>query len=159
MKTYLLVFYLCEMPDGMVAFTDSGSPNPDVIETGIEMTKRTPMLNLVFNAQDGRVTFTKMCEAMRHTYATTADDREQEVFGKLLDTLRRVYLNQDKMHHYVRYEDSDECFEQQDASSDVVGCKNSDHLALDTIRTGAFVADETHICMVRLVDVAGAYNL
>lgn len=156
-RTYLMVFYTCKMPAGISPYNDDGSPNERAVQAGIEMTKRAPLLNLVFTASDNRpITIKRLHAAMRGSYLNNADDAKQEAFGNLLDTLRRVYIGANGTYHYYR--------DDNDTLEHAIEYPNLDRadielMAIDTIRTGAFVADDENICMVRLVEVCATYKI
>jgi hypothetical protein len=158
-KTVLLAFYACRMPDGMRAFNDDGSPNHDVVETGIDMTRRQPLLNIVFTTNDNNLSFSKMCKVMRQSYLRNKDDFTHEAYGKLLDTIRRIYVTANQTRHFVIHEDDDTLIEKSmpfvphTAETDLEAC------AMQTMRAGAFVATETDICMLRLVDATETYHV
>lgn len=158
-RTYLMVFYSCKMPAGIMPYNDDGTPNELAVQAGINMTKRAPLLNLVFTTVDNQpLTIKRLHTAMRSSYLNNQDDQKHEAFGNLLDTLRRVYVGANTTYHYVRDEDNSlEQVDLDDALSSLDG--NIDEIAIETIRTGAFVADDENICMVRLVEVSATYKI
>lgn len=158
-KTVLLTFYACRMPDGMKTFNDDGSPNHDVVETGIDMTKRPPLLNIVFTTNDADLSFSKMCKVMRQSYLRNTDDTTHEAFGKLLDTVRRIYVTANQTRHFVVHEDDDTLIEKSMPFVPHTDEADLEATAMQTIRAGAFVATDTDICMLRLVDATETYHV
>lgn len=137
--SFVLQFSWCKVPDSKSMHNENGEPNGSLaVELGQQLAARGPMLSCVFyNNGEDTPTVSQLHKAVQSEYMVAEDQKTHETYGMLLDTLRRLHLNEIALSHMDEEE---------------VQAMAESYTAPLTLplNAGALVASEDVVCMLYL---------